>query len=339
MKKYKIPDDEMEVLINSCKLIIENKEEEEEDEDSDYQRNSDLVVRKRHRCVTWLNEDNSKDPNYATFINELILCAKRWLKSKYNNISQNITPFTLSGDINDAYFPMPIDNKEPWYNCAEDKANDENQQIDLYKDNALFIPKYNGSWFTLEEAHYYFHRLIDKDTKNSVFKSSISHDLDDQQGNSNVLMGENKKENIKEFPDFITKLKKGEIAWDITQDRLLKLPLLSLKPRKNPRARTPDDRIPSRYERVWDYYRKRQLRMVEEINKSNGENSELIQRRPIGDELKTKKEIEELKKLDDLNRVWKIPRNCDPKFFEQKKKNIIDFNDWVQGRLKQTGKR
>ncbi|CAF4528722.1 unnamed protein product [Rotaria sp. Silwood2] len=143
---------------------------------------------------------------------------------------------------------------------------------------------------------------------------------------------------VEQHPDFVTKIKRGKVAWDITDDRLVKL---STKPysKRDLKWFTPmKQRVQntrtiilgskkrfSICERSWNYYKKKQLETIEEINKSQGNNSDLIQQRRIGDELKTKEEMDKLLKLDDPNRIWRIPKNFSQKFFEQKKKNIIEF--------------
>ncbi|CAF3273078.1 unnamed protein product [Rotaria sp. Silwood2] len=183
--------------------------------------------------------------------------------------------------------------------------------------------------------------------------STTPHDKQNEQQPSQIKKRENTQEKValtaytsnqdiyrkvEEHPDFVTKIKRGKVAWDITDDRLVKLSTqpyskLDLEwftPMKQRVQNTRTIILGSKKrfsicERSWNYYKKKQLETIEEINKSQGNNSDLIQQRRIGDELKKKEEMDKLLKLDDPNRIWRIPENFSQKFFEQKKKNIIEF--------------
>ncbi|CAF3983936.1 unnamed protein product [Rotaria sp. Silwood2] len=367
MKKNKIPADEMENLMKSCTSMIEGTSQEENEivEDIDYEdswyRNvrTKWLIKVKHRESQYRDEEKLLRQSY---IDELLLCVKCWQRKRTNIIKQNVVPFTLTGDINDASFPMPISNKQPWCNfdetlVAENDNSNDKKQVDSHENYSWLIPKYNGSWFTLEESHYYYQEFIDKDTLRQLRRleeqSTTPHDKQNEQQPSQIKKRENTQEKValtaytsnqdiyrkvEEHPDFVTKIKRGKVAWDITDDRLVKLSTqpyskLDLEwftPMKQRVQNTRTIILGSKKrfsicERSWNYYKKKQLETIEEINKSQGNNSDLIQQRRIGDELKKKEEMDKLLKLDDPNRIWRIPENFSQKFFEQKKKNIIEF--------------
>ncbi len=61
---------------------------------------------------------------------------------------------------------MPLVDKKPWW-CSDeiyvDNDTKGDQPVNNSKDYIWFKPRYNGSWFTLDEAYDYFHEKIDKD--------------------------------------------------------------------------------------------------------------------------------------------------------------------------------
>ncbi|CAF1282158.1 unnamed protein product [Didymodactylos carnosus] len=198
------------------------------------------------------------------YVDELISCIKRWQRLETNVLKQNVIPFTPTGDINDAIFSMPLNNKQPWCDFEE-----KSKWCDPPNDYFCHEPWLNGSWFTLEESFDYYRKVINKDTLRRLRRLE-HHQLiiaADATLQSTVTETE-------EHPVFITKIKKE---------------------------------------------------MIEEINKDEN-NSDLIQQCRIGNELKTKEEMQKLEKLDDLKRVWKKPK-CYPEFIELKKRNIIEFQE------------
>ncbi|CAF3318913.1 unnamed protein product [Rotaria socialis] len=359
MKSHRIPADEMKELMKSCESIIENVDNDEHRYYSCGDRHTDWLIEAKNRDADYTENERLLREGYR---NEFVSCVKRWQQKKTNKIRLNIAPFTLTGDINDALFLIPIIDKEPWCNFDEVDTVENNMiRLNAHENDDRFNLKYYEPWFTLEESHDYFHELIDKDTPRRLRQSQEQHTTvdvptDEQKGmitkmpqkrkkkSTSKSAGINANKNVEEYQDFITKFKSGQVAWDITEDRLMKLGetpydkehvkwLAHIK-RSIANSRTKfwgKKALSSTSEQSWNYYRKKQLETIAEIDRSDGNNADLIRQRQIGCELKTKEEMDRLERLDDLSRTWRIPENFNQNFFRQKKKNIIEFQQLCAG--------
>ncbi|CAF4467592.1 unnamed protein product, partial [Didymodactylos carnosus] len=94
-----------------------------------------------------------------------------------NLTKQNIPPFTINGDINEAQFLIPTIEKPWWEEETEGECfRPTIQQSDIsaidettgFSGTSIII----GSWFTEDEAHDYFEKFNGKNRK-SKFKTSI----------------------------------------------------------------------------------------------------------------------------------------------------------------------
>ncbi|CAF2971948.1 unnamed protein product [Rotaria sp. Silwood2] len=95
-KLGKIPDDDMKNSIDILHAMI-NEEEAKGNERTNEAMKNDKRIRK----------ESINDIQHLVDIS--LLLYRRWLKKAPNIIKQNIPPYTLTGDINDAIFPMPDD--------------------------------------------------------------------------------------------------------------------------------------------------------------------------------------------------------------------------------------
>ncbi|CAF3978904.1 unnamed protein product [Rotaria magnacalcarata] len=185
MKSHRIPADEMKELMKSCESIIENVDNDEHQYYSYKDRHTDWLIEAKNRDSDYTENERLLMEGYR---NELISCVKRWQQKKTNKIRVNITPFTLTGDINDALFLIPIIGKEPWCNFDElDTAENNMMHLNAYGDDDWFNLKYYEPWFTLEESHDYYHELIDKDTPRRLRRSqeqptAVDVPTDEQKG-------------------------------------------------------------------------------------------------------------------------------------------------------------
>ncbi|CAF1447511.1 unnamed protein product [Didymodactylos carnosus] len=146
METQTIPEDELKLLVDGLELVKMNVIYDDADV-SDY---------------NWL-EYNSPEVKILRkrFVDELVLCIERWLKKLPYVTKRNIAPFTVTGDINDAQFPMPMQNKDPWWVGQVTECFDTSSAEDYYRARQL----YTGSWFTPDEAQDYFEKFIAEDRR------------------------------------------------------------------------------------------------------------------------------------------------------------------------------
>ncbi|CAF2619797.1 unnamed protein product [Rotaria sp. Silwood2] len=84
----RIDEKEMKTLVKQLQSVLTNI-----DEDGNELKNE--------------TEGSSEDPSSDENSSELVKWIKRWLRKPTNITKQNLPPFSASGDINDAVFPMP----------------------------------------------------------------------------------------------------------------------------------------------------------------------------------------------------------------------------------------
>ncbi|CAF1053866.1 unnamed protein product [Didymodactylos carnosus] len=109
MEKGKISEDDIRNATEKIQIVINEKQAEAEETASEvhkrYQKDANYSARRKR---TYKQENVEIQYSLDTFL----LCYKRWLKKIPNVTKQNIPPFTLTGDINDAIFPLPDDIRE-----------------------------------------------------------------------------------------------------------------------------------------------------------------------------------------------------------------------------------
>ena len=114
----------------------------------------------------------------------------------------NLPPFTMTGDYNDAAFPMRNSNKEPWWIGIA--GFDHSSPTSDAPDDII------GSWFNYDEAHLYFEKLIDPDIH---FQRQIKATLNDRESDDSGLATLEKNSYVK----LNTYMQKGTVAWDFMQ--------------------------------------------------------------------------------------------------------------------------
>ncbi|CAF2078145.1 unnamed protein product [Rotaria magnacalcarata] len=98
MKLGKIADDDMKMCIEKLKDILKEPETDRDDMSNEY-----------------MPDEEHGTTEAIQHVEASLLLFHRWLNKAPNVFKQNIPPFTLTGDINDAIFPLPEDmnkNKE-----------------------------------------------------------------------------------------------------------------------------------------------------------------------------------------------------------------------------------
>ncbi|CAF1314178.1 unnamed protein product [Rotaria sordida] len=149
MAREKIPDDEIEELVEVLQVVINDSESVLQELNDDTKLNT--------------NENDTKNEIHRDWklgtIRDCINRAQRWLSKSSNMIQGNITPFTPTGDINDAIFIIHYSSNDPTY-MQNSKPFDHSSPAKYFST----LNSYMGSGFNMEQAHEYCHRLF-KNTK------------------------------------------------------------------------------------------------------------------------------------------------------------------------------
>ncbi|CAF2751248.1 unnamed protein product [Rotaria sp. Silwood2] len=154
MTREKIPDDEIEELVDVLQVVIDDSERvlQELNVDTKLNANENDTENEIHRG--W-----KLDNVLSVTIRDCINRAQRWLSRSSNMIRGNITPFTPTGDINDAIFIIHRSPNNPTY-MQNSKPFDHSSPAKYFST----LNSYVGSGFTMEQANEYCHRLF-KNTK------------------------------------------------------------------------------------------------------------------------------------------------------------------------------
>jgi len=245
----------------------------------------------------------------SQYLNDFLSIVRRWLEKATNGpvIKGNLPPFTLTGDYNDAVFPMPLINKVPWWVENTNLDDFDHSTPELH----LRYPRLTiGSWCNSDEAHHYFQKFIDKDIQFREYKQKQRLELTEQE-----------QINTPHYPHFKTNIKKGATAWDITENREV---LEEYERRQNGQKS-------NRFSDGWNRLMDQSVRLISDIKEGRIDmQSEEVQGK-IGKELKTKEEIKKLKELDDPNNEsWRKKRifSWRRKFIQMKITNTIEWQEF-----------
>ncbi|CAF1260775.1 unnamed protein product [Adineta ricciae] len=162
IRNQRISDDTIENLIYILKIILKKpisrsnsedlKEEEESTIASEDEKASDLSSS---------NSTIEDIQNQSTHLQSFLSLIKRWITKASNEpvILGNIPPFTLTGDYNDAEFPIPLRDKRPWWELEDLGKNFPHSRSKELKwpPEPIIV----GSWFSSDEAHEYFESITD----------------------------------------------------------------------------------------------------------------------------------------------------------------------------------
>ncbi|UJR07650.1 hypothetical protein I4U23_011938 [Adineta vaga] len=244
------------------------------------------------------------------YLNSFLLRLQRWIEKASNGpvCKGNIPPFTVTGDFNDAIFPISLLDKTPWWETDLDLYDFDHSSTDFDKVSPELTI---GSWSSYDEAQNYFQKLVNKDAR-----------FRDKQLN-------NKKSQVpsrKQHAYFKTNIKRGTIAWDITENRRV---LKEYERRKNGGKRKKLNSKTRSSLNLLD----RWVQLVSDLKEGriNMKSNEI--RGTIGKELKTKDEIRKRIESDDPNNTqWSMER-VPPrrrKFIKLKIKNTIEWENFCE---------
>ncbi|CAF3559307.1 unnamed protein product [Rotaria sp. Silwood1] len=248
----------------------------------------------------------------------LLSSIKRWIEKASNGsvILGNIPPFTLTGDINDAVFPIIYKDKKAWWKINEYPPLDHT----IENNDWNYLSSIVGSWYNQREASYYFQKLIDRDVRLQENRQNKIPEVVQQ------IIKKNNRLDMKLFKaisytNFTTEIKKGTTGWDITQDSLI-LKQYRVKQKEKPTEKAKEEST------LWDRTIEQTVELIRNINENKIASDSNILQGKIGNELKTRKEIRRQNELDNPNnKRWKTkhrsPHRAD--FIQQKIQNILEF--------------
>jgi hypothetical protein len=237
------------------------------------------------------------------YLRDFLSSVQRWLEKATNRpvIKGNLPPFTLTGDYNDAVFPMPLTSKVPWWVATKNLNDFDHSTPEMHLRYPLLTI---GSWCNYDEAHRYFQKFIDKDILFRQYKQ--------------------RQRSEKHYPHFKTNIKKGIIAWDITQNREV---LKEYQKRQNGEKSRKSDTFSNGWERIMD----RSVKLISDIKEGKIDiKSDEVQGK-IGKELKKTEEIRKRNELDDPNnQKWRQKRifSWRREFIQMKITNTIKWQEF-----------
>jgi hypothetical protein len=236
---------------------------------------------------------------------EFLFTIQRWLEkaTKGPIIKGNFPPFTLTGDYNDAVFPMPLTDKAPWWMATANLDDFDHSTPELY----LTYPRLTiGSWCNYDDTHRYYQQLIDREIQFRELKQN-------ERSNSTTTY-------TPHYPHFKTTIKKNTTAWDITENTEV---LNEYERRKTEGKPRQVDRLSSGWNRLMD----RSVKLISDLKEGN-----IVEvQGKIGKELKTKDEIRKRDHIDDPNNeTWKSKRlfRWRKKFIQIKIQNTIEWKEF-----------
>ncbi|CAF3581457.1 unnamed protein product [Rotaria sp. Silwood1] len=310
IEREKIPPDVLEEFIELAKIVIEDYQNNDFCNDKNESQKSDENVPRQN------DEENTYEMNDYTIA--LLSSIKRWIEKASNGsvILGNIPPFTLTGDINDAVFPIIYKDKKAWWKINEYPPLDHT----IENNDWNYLSSIVGSWYNQREASYYFQKLIDRDVRLQENRQNKIPEVVQQ------IIKKNNRLDMKLFKaisytNFTTEIKKGTTGWDITQDSLI-LKQYRVKQKEKPTEKAKEEST------LWDRTIEQTVELIRNINENKIASDSNILQGKIGNELKTRKEIRRQNELDNPNnKRWKTkhrsPHRAD--FIQQKIQNILEF--------------
>jgi hypothetical protein len=252
-------------------------------------------------------------------LDDFLSSARRWLEKATNGsvIKGNLPPFTLTGDYNDAVFPMVLINKAPWWIPSVNLDDFNHSTPELY----LQYPRLMiGSWCNYEEAHHYYQKLIDKDIQFREDKQKERLKMTQQEKADR----DTTNSDTRHYPHFKTNMKKGTVAWDITENR-------EVLEEYERRQYGEKSRKLKQFSDGWNRLMDESVKLISDIKEGKIDKKSNEIQGIIGNELKTKEEIKKRKELDDPNNgIWKRKQifQWRPKFIEMKIRNTIQWQEF-----------
>ena len=253
------------------------------------------------------------------YLDPFLSSIERWLEKASNHpiIKGNLPPFTLTGDFNDAVFPMSLTNKLPWWILSTNRTNLTHSLSELYlHDSQLSI----GSWCNYDDAHDFYQKLVDRDIQFRDRKyKKLPKETNLEQTNADTTTA-----NTSRVVSFSTHITRGTVAWDITEDREL---LKEYERRRAGRKPLKSDR----HTASWIRFLNKSVPLISDIKEGKIDmKSDIVQGR-IGTELKTRQEIRKRNELDDPNNeIWTRKRisSWRNRFIQMKIRNTIKWEEF-----------
>ncbi|CAF1010816.1 unnamed protein product [Rotaria sordida] len=248
--------------------------------------------------------------------------------SSGTTIRGNIPPFTLTGDFNNAPYPILLLNKNPWWTTSTIYSDFVHSPPEIY---FCYPPSIIGSWFSHNEAYHYFQTLIDRDIvfreetrKQRRIVEKLPHRSKQTKLNKSNHEFDTKFSKVVHNSNFTTELKEGQVAWDITEDPMILSEYKKRRMRNNKAKKLLEN--PTAWERLVE----RSIQLLADMKEDRiNLHSDILQGK-IGNELKTEEEIRKLNELDDPNNkrwIIKQPCRCTHEFLQAKIKNIIELQN------------
>jgi hypothetical protein len=270
-------------------------------------------------------EKSDDVPNY---MNAFLSSLQRWIEKASNGsvIKGNLPPFTLTGYFDDAQFPIPLINKNPWWEGSANLYGFDEWSLDVYLDDPSFTI---GSWCSYDEAHQYFQKFIDKDVQFREERQALcSKDEKSEQPSSE----NNKTENDIPRSYLKTNIKKGTVPWDITENRAVLEEYERRQRGEKPKKLTD-------YSSGWTRLLNISVGIISDIKEGKIDVKSDVVQGKIGKELKTKEEIKRRNELDDPNNKFWTEKRRNPQrreFIQLKIRNTIDWEKFcaVQAKKK-----
>ncbi|CAF1029199.1 unnamed protein product [Rotaria sordida] len=311
IERQKIPTDLLEKFIELAKVVIK-----------DYKNGGFRYDENKSR-----DEEKTYELNDYTIV--FLSSIERWIEKASNGsaILGNIPPFTLTGDFNDAIFPVIYKDKEAWWTKNEYPSLDHI----IANDDRNYLSSIIGSWYNQREASHYFQKLIDRDVqlredRKDKVPEVVQH-----------IINENNRLDMKLFKaisytDFTTEIKKGTNGWDITQDSLI---LKQYRVKQKKKITEKSKKKPT----LWNRIIEQTVELIRNINENKITSDSNILQGKIGNELKTRKEIRTQNELDNPNnKRWKTKHRSPHRanFIQQQIQNIIEFEKFCNTSSRQS---
>ena len=227
-------------------------------------------------------------------------------------IKGNLPPFTLTGDYNDAVFPLTLTDKPPWWTSSADLHGFEHSTSDFSTQLSA------GPWCNYHDIHRYYQQLIDRETQFRKYKKGKHRLIDTSEKH---VRADSTDDHAPYYPHFITSLKKRTAAWDITENREV---LREYERRKTGKKRKEDKRLTH----GWNCWMDRSVQLITDIKEGNINTKS---DKTKGEELKTAADIRKREQLDDpFNETWKKKRRPSKlkAFIDQKIRNTIEWKEF-----------
>lgn len=279
IQRNRIPEDELDQLIASLQRILNYQPDDDE------------------------SDEITTTTNTSIYLEDHLFAIQRWIEKAEQNpvIKGNLPPFTLTGDYNDAVFPILSEGKAPWWKAT---AHLEKFDHSEPKDDSLGIL---DGWCNYDETEQYFQQSIDREIQ---FREAKEKERSDEE-----------KADPRHYPHFSTDMTKGVPAWDVTQNSAVRQRYEEIEyAETNPRKK-------KRLNRYSDAYFDRLVETFKGIMEGTISKDEK-KRLALGNAKKTSEEMRKQNELDNPNRKWK--RRTPREFLAAKRKSMIEWQKFCE---------